>query len=224
MKKHRESLWKKITNLFLLSSQEDTSLKSVQDNEQSSNAQHAMKPLIIIGLGNPGEKYARTRHNVGFMFVDFLAQQIGADEFKKFKDNNTLVTHGTHNNKKIILAKPQGYMNASGTSVQALTSYYKISPQSDLIIVHDDLDIDFGHFKISKNRGAAGQNGVIDIINKLQTKDFMRFRIGIESRTAKQKQKVSGSNFVLGRFNKQQEAQLHNIYNELETELPTCTN
>lgn len=133
-------------------------------------------PHLLIGLGNPGREYKDTRHNIGFMLVDYLAERIGARGLKV--QSKAIVTSGLYEETKIILAKPQTYMNLSGQSVQGLLHFYKI-PLENLIVAHDDLDIPFGTIRIRPTGGPGGQRGMANTIELLGTKDFPRLRLGI---------------------------------------------
>jgi PTH1 family peptidyl-tRNA hydrolase len=130
--------------------------------------------FLIVGLGNPGEKYANTRHNLGFEALDYFAHKRAFGAFtleKKFKAE--IIQTGD-----IILAKPQTYMNLSGMSVAKITNFYKIPPQN-VVIIHDELDIVLGHIKIRLGGSAAGHHGVESIIEHLKSDQFVRFRLGI---------------------------------------------
>ncbi len=133
-------------------------------------------PYLIIGLGNPGREYKDTRHNIGFMLIDHLADRIGARGMKV--QSKAIVTSGLFEEHKLILAKPQTYMNLSGQSVQGLLHFYKI-PLENLIVAHDDLDIPFGTIRIRPTGGPGGQRGMANTIELLGTKDFPRLRLGI---------------------------------------------
>lgn len=129
---------------------------------------------LIVGLGNPGDKYIGVRHNIGFEAIDELAKKIGGGEWnidKKFKAETLRIG-------EIILAKPQTYMNNSGMAVQLLATYYKI-PTTDIIVIHDDLDLLLGKIKVRSNGAAGGHHGVESIINALSTDQFTRVRLGI---------------------------------------------
>jgi PTH1 family peptidyl-tRNA hydrolase len=133
--------------------------------------------ILIVGLGNPGEKYARTRHNLGFVVVDTLLQELMPVEktvWKEDKKSNGLIVKIDD----LILIKPQTMMNASGFAVSKLANFYKIKPE-DIWIVHDDVDILLGRIKIRQGGAAAGHHGVESIIEHLGTDDFVRFRLGI---------------------------------------------
>lgn len=131
---------------------------------------------LLIGLGNPGREYKDTRHNIGFMLIDHLADKIGARGMKV--QSKAIITSGLHEERKLILAKPQTYMNLSGQSVQGLLHFYKI-PLENLLIAHDDLDIPFGTLRIRPTGGPGGQRGMANTIELLGTKDFPRLRLGI---------------------------------------------
>ena len=130
---------------------------------------------LIIGLGNPGRKYRGNRHNIGFMAVDRLAQAHGIQGDKaQFK---AMVADGRIAGQKVILVKPQTYMNASGDAVGPLASYYRI-PNENILVIYDDLDLPFGAIRLREKGGAGGHNGMKSIINHLG-QDFPRMRLGI---------------------------------------------
>ncbi|MDO9231308.1 MAG: aminoacyl-tRNA hydrolase [bacterium] len=133
---------------------------------------------IIIGLGNPEKKYELTRHNAGFMFLDKLQSQWEFPIFEFNKKFNTEISRNNLEEKEILLAKPQTYMNLSGVSVKAILDFYKLSPD-DIIIIHDDIDIPLGKYKIATDSSSAGHNGVQNIIDQLGTQKFRRVRIGV---------------------------------------------
>jgi PTH1 family peptidyl-tRNA hydrolase len=148
---------------------------------------------IIVGLGNPEEKYIKTRHNAGFMAVDALAEKLGLSWGK-----NKKFFAETASGNDFILVKPQTFMNNSGQAVQAILKYYKITPSPEtLIVIHDDIDIMLGKYKISVDSRAAGHNGVQSIIDYLKTKNFRRIRIGIRPI---EKSCVPTDKFVLEKF------------------------
>ncbi len=131
---------------------------------------------LIVGLGNPGRQYARTRHNVGFMVVDYLAERLGikVDQIK-FK---SLVGEGLINSEKVILVKPQTYMNQSGEAVFEIVRWYKPA-LADILVVFDDLDLPPGKLRLRIRGSAGGHNGMKSIIYLLQSDEFPRLRIGI---------------------------------------------
>jgi PTH1 family peptidyl-tRNA hydrolase len=132
---------------------------------------------LIVGLGNPGEKYAATRHNVGFHWLCRLAEQLRIT-FKSEAKFHGLCANVVLDNEQFWLLKPQTYMNASGMAVTALSRFYKISPDQ-LLVVHDELDLPPGTAKLKLGGGAGGHNGLKDIITRLATQDFWRLRIGV---------------------------------------------
>lgn len=148
---------------------------------------------LIIGLGNPGKKYEKTRHNLGFLVVDFLA---GNNEWKKSKKANCLYLKKQINSEKVELIKPLTFMNNSGKAVNYARKKHCINIE-DIIVVHDDIDLPLGEIKIQKNRGPAGHNGVKSIIEHLKTKDFTRMRLGIKSDEQKN---LETEKFVLQNF------------------------
>lgn len=133
--------------------------------------------FIIAGLGNPGLKYNRTRHNVGFDVIDLIAEQHSV----KMKDNRAkgLVGTCTISGKPVVLLKPMTYMNASGNAVRAVVDFYKADPTTDLIVISDDVSLDAGMIRIRKKGSAGGHNGLKDIISKCGTEEFMRIKIGV---------------------------------------------
>lgn len=132
--------------------------------------------FLIVGLGNPGREYKDNRHNVGFMLVDRLTVRLGARMSRV--QSKALVASVNHQDHKLILAKPQTYMNLSGRSIQGLAHFYKV-PLENMIVAHDDLDLPFGTIRIRPGGGPGGQKGVASTIERLGTKDFPRLRIGI---------------------------------------------
>jgi PTH1 family peptidyl-tRNA hydrolase len=163
--------------------------------------------ILIVGLGNPGRKYTKTRHNIGSRIIDALKKEI-SDE-------------------KVILFKPDTFMNNSGKAVREEINYYKI-PVENLIVIHDDIDLSFGIIRVSKNVSSAGHKGVQSIIDELGTQDFTRVRIGIKpkekpaasfaSRRARQNENLLAG-FVLEKFPKQEEKQLKEIIKKAVSEL-----
>jgi PTH1 family peptidyl-tRNA hydrolase len=158
---------------------------------------------LIVGLGNPGTKFERTRHNLGFRAINQLAQEIGIESWKEEAKFNALVAQGSFNGQKIILAKPITFMNNSGLAVQSIANYYKI-PTEEILIIHDDIDLPLGEIKIQKDRGSAGHKGVQSIISQLSTKDFARMRIGIRP-TNNEQSAINTEKFVLQKFTGKEE-------------------
>jgi PTH1 family peptidyl-tRNA hydrolase len=131
---------------------------------------------LLIGLGNPGREYRDNRHNVGFMLIDRVAVRLNARGMKV--QSKAIVMTAMYEDRKLILAKPQTYMNLSGQSVQGLIHFYKL-PLTNVLIAHDDLDIPLGTIRIRPGGGPGGQRGMASTIEQLGTKDFPRLRIGI---------------------------------------------
>jgi len=150
-----------------------------------------IKIKLIIGLGNPGKEYKNTRHNMGFLFVDALAKKLNAPEFIYEKKLKAEISKS-----KVLIAKPQTFINKSGEAVSALSKFYKIKPEN-ILIVHDDIDILWGNFKFSLGRSSAGHKGVESIIKALKTKNFWRLRIGIQPSIKKH---ISADKIILKKF------------------------
>jgi PTH1 family peptidyl-tRNA hydrolase len=159
---------------------------------------------LIIGLGNPGREYKDTRHNIGFMLMDHLADRLEARGMKV--QSKAITISALYNEKKIILAKPQTYMNLSGQSVQGLLNFYKI-PFENLLVAHDDLDIPFGTIRIRPTGGPGGQRGMADTIEQLGTKDFPRLRLGI----GRPPGRMQAKDYVLQNFSKDEQKLLPEI-------------
>ena len=132
--------------------------------------------FLLIGLGNPGREYRDSRHNAGFMLIDRLAVRLNARGMKV--QSKAIVTSAEYEGRKLILAKPQTYMNLSGQSAQGLLNFYKL-PMENMLVAHDDLDLPFGTIRIRPKGGPGGQGGMASTIGQLGTKDFPRLRIGI---------------------------------------------
>jgi PTH1 family peptidyl-tRNA hydrolase len=157
--------------------------------------------FLIAGLGNPGREYQNNRHNVGFMAVDALAKEMG---FKNLKvKSKSVVMEGKWNDKKVILIKPQTFMNLSGTAVSSLFRFYKVA-LTNLIVIHDDLDLPSLSIRLRPGGGAGGQKGVASIIQQIGTQQFNRVRIGI----GRPPGRMDPADYVLQNFPKQEEKEL----------------
>lgn len=154
--------------------------------------------IILVGLGNPGKEYEKTRHNIGFRVIDALAKELQLS-FSKAKFNG-LIAEGYYRGEKILLVKPTTYMNRSGQTLQQLVNFYKISGK-DLLVVYDDVDLEVGTLRLRKSGGAGTHNGMRDILAKLGWKDFPRLRIGID-----QDKRIPLASYVLSTFSKEEEA------------------
>lgn len=159
---------------------------------------------LIAGLGNPGNKYLMTRHNVGFMAIDYYLHNIGNPPEKK--EHKSLTYSFKIEGEKVIMAKPQTYMNDSGQAIQALCHYYKIPPEK-VIILHDEIEQPFKQLKIQHKRGHGGQNGIRDIHEKLGTNSYYRIRIGIGRPDGKK----SVSAHVLSPFSNEEQQDLPDV-------------
>jgi len=163
--------------------------------------------LGIIGLGNPGKEYANTRHNVGFMVVDYLHDYLSFNKWEKIGLN--FVSEGFIESFKIYLVKPQTYMNLSGKGVKNFLDNYNLEPQ-EILIVQDDLDLNLGSIRIRFNGKDGGHNGIKSIIQELQTSNFYRLRIGI----GKPIDKSETINYVLGEFTEEEWKILSKVINK----------
>ena len=163
--------------------------------------------ILITGLGNPGEQYKQTRHNVGFMVIDEINEIAGFPAFEFAKKFNGLVSQGIMAENEVILLKPQTFMNESGKAVKAVASFYKIKTK-DIYVVQDEADVDLGKIKISTDATAAGHKGIQSIIDELGTKKITRFRVGINSsdpQYTKSIKKEGLENVVLNNFSANEE-------------------
>lgn len=163
---------------------------------------------IIVGLGNPTKEYDKTRHNIGFMLIDELADKF--DIHITTIQHKALVGKGIINGQKVILAKPQTYMNLSGESVKELVDYYKIDPESELIIISDDIDLPPGYIRVRPKGSAGGHNGLKNIIALTGTQEFNRVRIGV----GKKPPKMDLADYVLGHFKEDEKEPMKNGINE----------
>ena len=152
---------------------------------------------IIVGLGNPGKEYERTRHNIGFMALDKLAEIMDIN-INKHKFNGA-VGEGMYAGEKILLVKPQTFMNLSGNCVQEIVSFYKVNPE-DIIVIYDDIDIEFGQIRIRPNGSPGTHNGMRNITERLQTQNFPRIRVG----AGKPKDGQQLYEFVLSQFDEEE--------------------
>lgn len=134
-------------------------------------------PVLVVGLGNPGPNYARTRHNLGFMVVDLLAARCNST-FKTHKRSGADVVTGRLGGRSVVLARPRCYMNESGRQVGPLARFYTV-PAGDVVVVHDDLDLDFGRVRLKLGGGEGGHNGLRSVAAALGSKNFQRVRVGI---------------------------------------------
>ena len=162
------------------------------------NSKNSAFDYMIVGLGNPGMQYEDTRHNAGFMAIDLLAKSLNA-EFSKHKFE-AVYTDCKIGDKRILLLKPQTYMNNSGRAVQAASSFYKI-PTSKILVIFDDVSLDVGNIRIRRKGSSGGQNGVKDIIEVMGTEEIMRIKVGVGKKPNPQYDLV---NWVLGKIPNEQ--------------------
>ena len=162
--------------------------------------------FVIAGLGNPDEKYQGTRHNVGFDVVDRLAEkyQIAVDT----KKHRALIGKGVVEGQKVILVKPQTYMNLSGESLRSLVEYYKIDPEEELLVIYDDISLEVGQLRIRRKGSAGGHNGIKNIIANLGTSVFPRIKVGVGEKPPK----WDLADYVLGHFSKEEQEQMEEGY------------
>ena len=159
---------------------------------------------LVVGLGNPGRKHERTRHNLGFLIIDQIARQNRVTIKKKLCE--ALVGEWSNDGETVLLAKPQTYMNRSGESVQCLLDYFRSAPE-DLIVIYDDLDLAFGRIRIRPTGGAGGHRGVVSILESLSGAQFYRVRVGI----GRPPQGMDPVDFVLEHFTLQEIDQLDEV-------------
>ncbi len=156
---------------------------------------------LVVGLGNPDKKYENTRHNCGFRAIDNYASKNNLKFKTKF---NSLYAETTINNEKVILVKPQTYMNLSGTAVRNFVNFYNINI-NDILIIYDDVDFETGAFKIKRNGSSGGHNGINNIIENLKTNEIQRVRIGIS------KTREELISYVLGTFSKEENEKIDKL-------------
>ena len=149
--------------------------------------------FLIAGLGNPGKEYENTRHNAGFMVLDALADKLGADISEK--KHKALCGKAVIGGQKVILLKPQTYMNSSGESIRAAADYYKVDPE-DILVVYDDISLAPGQLRIRAKGSAGGHNGIKSIIAHLGTQEFPRVRVGVGEKPPR----MDLADYVLGHF------------------------
>ena len=160
---------------------------------------------IIVGLGNPGKEYQNTRHNIGYMFIDEVARTNNL-KFSLDKAKRAEIAQGVIKSQKVVLVKPITYMNLSGEALRLVMDYYKVEV-SDIIIIHDDLDLPTGKLRIRANGSSGGHNGLKSIIANIKTQDFKRIKIGID-------RKGDVIDYVLGKFSKEELEEINKVINQ----------
>ena len=161
--------------------------------------------FVIVGLGNPGKKYETTRHNAGFMAIDALAEKYGISVTEK--KHKALCGTGIINGVKVLLVKPQTFMNLSGESVRSVMDFYKIDPEEEMLVIYDDISLAPGNIRIRKKGSAGGHNGIKSLIAHTGTQNFMRIKVGVG-------EKPNGwdlADYVLGHFSQDDMNQLKDV-------------
>lgn len=158
---------------------------------------------IIVGLGNPGKEFEKTRHNLGFEIIDKLSELLDLKHPKKEK--NGIVYYGSHAGKKFLLLKPQTFMNNSGECVSCFARYFKISP-TNIIVAYDDINLPIGKIRFRENGSSGGHNGIKSIINHLKSDQFNRLKVGVGY-----DEKIQLKDWVVGKFNEEELKELSNL-------------
>ena len=153
--------------------------------------------FLIAGLGNPDKRYEKTRHNIGFDTIDALAEKYHINVTEK--KHKALCGTGVIDGVKVILAKPQTYMNLSGESLSEIVNFYKLDPEEELLVIFDDISLEPGNIRVRKKGSAGGHNGVKSIIAELGTQDFMRIKVGVGEKP----KDWNLADYVLGRFSRE---------------------
>lgn len=166
--------------------------------------QQPSTPYLIVGLGNPGREYRESRHNIGFLLLSHLAERLGVS-FSRLQ-SKALVTDGRYQDHKIILAKPQTFMNLSGQAVGPLVNFYKI-PLENLLVVYDEVDLPFGTLRLRPSGGSGGHNGMKSLITRLGTEGFPRLRLGVSRPPGR----MEAAAYVLQDFSREEAALLPEI-------------
>ena len=162
---------------------------------------------VVIGLGNPGKKYEKTRHNMGFLAVDSLRKKFNlSDEREKFQ---AFVSEKNIDGEKVIFFKPQTFMNLSGNAVIEIINFYKLDPKKDIVVIYDDMDLPFGDIRIREKGSSGGHNGIKSIISHIG-EEFIRIKCGIG---AKEKDAIE---YVLGEFNQTEQKNLDKILENID--------
>ena len=161
--------------------------------------------FVILGIGNPGKKYDGTRHNIGFIAMDYMSEKYGI-KINKVK-HKALIGEGTIAGEKVLLVKPQTYVNLSGESLREICAYYKV-PAENVIVIHDDVSLDCGKLRIRRKGSDGGHNGLQSIIYQLASDEFIRIKIGVGAPPVKE---YDMADWVLGHFSKEEVAHLSKL-------------
>jgi len=166
---------------------------------------------LLVGLGNPGTEYAKTRHNMGYKAVDEIVRRFCFDPFKS--EHKGLLARGAIDGEKCLILKPETYMNLSGESVQSVMTFYKISPE-DVIVFHDDLDLPVGKVKVKIAGGSGGHNGIKNIDSHIG-QNYMRVRIGIDKNKM-----IDTADYVLGKPSSDEQKILNTLFEKMAENIP----
>jgi PTH1 family peptidyl-tRNA hydrolase len=164
---------------------------------------------LLIGLGNPGKQYEKNRHNIGFRIIDALNKKLGFEEMSCSKFD-AMTSEGTIGGEKVLLLKPQNYMNLSGIPIREFVHFYKLDSTKDLLIIYDDKDMMFGKMRERNEGSSGGHNGIKSIIAELGTENFHRLKFGV----GHEEQTIPTDAFVLQNFSKEEEEQLPGLISE----------
>lgn len=176
---------------------------------------------LFVGLGNIGKKYEETPHNAGFMMLDELRDFFGYDSVFSVDDwtleklaEAQIAFLRADGSKRAVLAKPTTFMNASGRSVRQLVKMYDVDVKTELILIHDDLDLPLGEYKVQRGVGPKGHNGVNSVVNNVGTTEFIRVRIGVETREGEMRKNMPGEDFVLRKYNDDEQVKLREVISD----------
>ena len=174
--------------------------------------------ILIVGLGNPEKKHEKNRHNTGFIILEELQKLWNFPDFAADKKFNAEMSEGNcelqTTNCKLLLARPQTFMNNSGEAVKKIIDFYKLTPEN-LIAIHDDLDLELGKYKIATDSSSAGHKGIEDIIEKLGTQEFKRVRVGIEGEEKRKERKAPAEDYVLQDFSEEEYGKIKSLAPEI---------
>lgn len=168
---------------------------------------------LIIGLGNEGDEYESTRHNAGFMLIDYLLDQFDSSNKIKLKNSSAFKI-----SDNLLLAKTKTFMSGSGGAIREAVKWFDVGIEEELILAHDDLDIPLGKFKLQQGKSPVGHNGVLSVEKALGTTRFQRLRIGIENRSRKN---ISGSKYVMSKFSEEELISLKETFEQIRKRLVT---
>jgi PTH1 family peptidyl-tRNA hydrolase len=175
---------------------------------------------LVVGLGNPGDKYVKTRHNIGFDIIDWLAETWAVSSFSESGQANALTSEVFVANQKVLLVKPETFMNNSGEEVQTLATYFDIKPEN-ILVIYDDVDLPLSCLRFASSRGSGGHRGVQSVISQIGS-EFARLRVGISPTDAdgnveKQTVPEKGINpFVMGKFNTSERSKIKDRFEDIQ--------